>query len=242
MLSAMHVDAASDEPAGKPERRALADWTLARLHEMVFSGELRPGDALIEMDLTQRLSVSRSPLRDALKQLEHSGLVEVDAVNGRRILRPFLAADVAELYDIRRELEALVVARAAEDPSAAVVAALGQRLRAMEAAVDEPIEIWIASDFAFHAQLSESSGARRLPHLLRGIWVQHQALLRRMALVGSYPSTKSERLDVIEDHRRILHGISSRAPVEAQRAMRHHLNRRREIVMRALHERGDAGV
>jgi DNA-binding GntR family transcriptional regulator len=238
----MHVDGASDERTARPERRALADWTLARLHEMVFSGELRPGDSLIEMDLTNRLAVSRSPLRDALKQLEHSGLVEVDAVNGRRILRPFLAADVAELYDIRRELEALVVARTAEDPSVAVVAAVDQRLRAMEAAVDDPIEVWLPLDFAFHAQLSESSGARRLPHLLRGIWVQHQALLRRMALVGSYPSTKSERLDVIEDHRRILLGISSGAPADAQAAIRHHLDRRREIVMRALRERGDAGV
>jgi hypothetical protein len=45
----------------RPDRSAVADWTLAQLHEMVFNGQLAPGGDLTEMDLTARLGVSRSP-------------------------------------------------------------------------------------------------------------------------------------------------------------------------------------
>lgn len=238
----VRADESSTAAIRRPDRRAVTDWTLARLHEMVFSGELKPGDVLSELELTEQLSVSRSPVRDALKELGHSGLLDVDEINGRRVLRPFVVADVAELYDLRRELEALAARYAARSPSDIFLHELEERLDAMRAAVDEPIEVWLPLDFAFHSVISDGSGARRVPRILSGIWVQHQALLRRMALVGSYPSTKVERLDVIEDHRRILLAISGRDPGAADQALRDHLDRRRAIVMQSLEQRGDAGV
>ena len=51
----------------RPDRNALGDWTLAQVHELVFNGGLAPGDVLTEVDLSERLGVSRSPVRDALK-------------------------------------------------------------------------------------------------------------------------------------------------------------------------------
>lgn len=229
-------------PIRRPDRRAVTDWTLGRLHEMVFNGELKPGDVLSEIELTERLQVSRSPVRDALKELEHSGLLDVDDINGRRVLRRFMVADVAELYDIRRELEALAAGYAARNPTPEFVAELTERMANMESAVYAPVESWLPLDFAFHELISAGSEARRVPRILAGIWVQHQALLRRMALVGSYPSTPAERLDVIEDHRRILLAISEANPASADSALRRHLDRRRSIVMTALEARGDAGV
>jgi len=229
-------------PVRRPDRRAVTDWTLARLHEMVFNGELQSGDVLSEIELAERLSVSRSPVRDALKELDHSGLLDVDEVNGRRVLRPFRIADVAELYDLRSELEALAARYASGTPSTAFLNELAARLDSMRHAVNEPIETWLPLDFAFHRSISDGSGARRVPRVLSGIWIQHQALLRRMALVGSYPSTAEERIDVIEDHRRILEAISEADPPKADAALRSHLDRRRAIVMAALEKRGEAGV
>lgn len=226
----------------RPDRRAVSDWTLDRLNEMVFSGELKPGDVLSEVDLTQRLRVSRSPVREALKELENAGLLDVDAVNGRRVLRPFVVDDVAELYDIRTELEAFAARYAARAPDHAFIEELERRLEAMHAAVRAPVETWLPTDFAFHSMISLGSGARRAPHLLAGLWIQHQALLRRMALVGSYPSTYGERRIVLEEHRLILVAISQSDPAQADAALRAHLQHSREKVLKALRERGASGV
>lgn len=226
----------------RPDRRAVSDWTLDQLNEMVFNGELRAGDVLSEVDLTKRLNVSRSPVREALKELENAGLLDVDAVNGRRVLRPFVVDDVAELYDIRTELEAFAARYAARAPDQAFIKELERRLEAMHAAVREPVQIWLPTDFAFHSMISLGSGARRAPHLLAGLWIQHQALLRRMALVGSYPSTYEERVVVLEQHRLILVAISHRDPARADAALRDHLQHNRQKVLQALHERGASGV
>lgn len=226
----------------RPDRRAVSDWTLDRLNEMVFNGELKAGDVLSEVDLTERLQVSRSPVREALKELENAGLLDVDVVNGRRVLRPFVADDVAELYDTRTELEALAARYAARSPTQVFLDELEQRLDEMRAAVGEPVETWLPKDFAFHSAISVGSGARRAPHLLAGVWIQHQALLRRMALVGSYPSTFEERMVVIEDHRKILLAISKSDPARADAALRAHLDQGRQKVLTALRKRGSSGV
>lgn len=226
----------------RPDRRAVADWTLNRLHEMVLSGELRPGDVLSEVELTERLGVSRSPVRDALKELEHSGLLDVDDVNGRRVLRPFLPDDVAELYNLRIELEALAARYAARNSSQTVVQQLTDSLTAMQDAVREPVEVWLPRDFAFHSVISVASGTRRVPRLLTGVWIQHQAFLRRLDRVGAYPSTLEERLDVIRDHERILVAIGEGDPAKADAALRRHLQRRQEIVLTALRASGGVDV
>ncbi len=245
ILYPVHVTSSRVDPlavAPRPDRRAVSDWTLDRLSEMVFTGELKAGDVLSEVELTERLQVSRSPIREALRELENAGLLDVDAVNGRRVLRPFVAADVAELYDIRAELEGLTARYAASVPDRSFTDGLDGLIEEMQAALREPVETWLPTDFAFHAAISAASGTRRAPHLLAGLWIQNQALLRRMALVGSYPSTLQERRIVIAEHRDIVRAIAEGDPEKAEAAARAHLQHRAAKILDSLDASGTNGI
>lgn len=227
---------------GRPDRRAVSDWTLDRLNEMVFTGELRPGDVLSEVDLTARLQVSRSPIREALRELENAGLLDVDAVNGRRILRAFGTNDVEELYDIRADLEALAARYAARSPTDEFIQSLESLVEDMSRAVGESVEVWLPLDFEFHAAIASGSGARRAPHLLSGLWNQNQALLRRMHLGGSYPSTRKVRTAVLAEHRAVIDAIRDRKPGRAACAARSHIQERKGSILMSLQQSGSTGI
>lgn len=222
----------------KPDRRAIADWTLDRLHEMVFSGEIRVGDTLSEVELTQRLGVSRSPVRDALKELEHAGLFDVDVVNGRRTLRPFEIDDVSESYDLRIALESLAAQCAARRDDELGIAALESALDSMRRGLDSASEEWLTLDLVFHRQLAAASAARRVSYLLSGIWIQHHAFLRRLDRVGTYPPTVGGRKDVIREHEKILEKVAARDAPGAAQAVSEHLETRRAAVLGALSRAG----
>lgn len=224
---------------GRPDRRAVADWTLDRLHELVFEGELRVGEQLSEVDLCQRLGVSRSPVRDALKELEHAGLLEVDDVNGRRTLRAFRLDDVAESYDVRIALECLAARNAAKYQPPAMER-IDAGLAAMRGGLDQPLDAWLTLDFAFHREVADASGARRIPYLLSGIWIQHHAFLRRLDRVNLYPSTRAGREAVLLEHQAIADAISGGDGAGAASAVRNHLQRRRDAVLRDLRAAGRA--
>ena len=222
----------------RPDRNAVADWTLAQLHEMVFNGQLAAGDVLTEMDLTERLGVSRSPVRDALKELEHSGLVNVDPVNGRRILRAFGPDDIAESYDIRVELEAIAARYAARVANESALQHLTESYDAMVGALLEPLDVWLPIDFAFHAAVAAASGAHRLPHMLAGVWLQHQAFLRRMDRGGVDPSTRDQRLETLRTHERILTAIRAGDETGSDEAVRLFLGDRRDSILGKFREMG----
>lgn len=241
-LRNMTVEGESLLASQRPDRSAVADWTLARLHEMVFDGQLAPGDVLTETDLTATLGVSRSPVRDALKELEHSGLINVDRVNGRRILRAFGADDIAESYDVRLELESLAARYAAQRASDAAFRGLSTAYEDMVGALEASLDVWLAVDFAFHASIAAASGGHRLPRMLAGIWLQQQAFLRRMHRGGVDPSTREQRLETLPKHEQILAAIRAQDVAASDAAVRHLVRGRREIMLAKFLEMGFGAI
>lgn len=215
----------------RPDRNALGDWTLTQVHELVFGGGLAPGDVLTEVDLSERLGVSRSPVRDALKDLEATGIVDVDPVNGRRTLRAFTFEDIEESYSLRCELEALAARYAARQADDETIQVLSDRYDAMVGALLVPYDEWLDADFAFHAALAAASGTRRLPHILNSVWLQHMAFLRRMDRGGVDESTPERRRGVLPYHERILAAVRSHDPKAADAAVRGFLDPRRAEVL-----------
>ena len=231
---------ASFDGRRRPDRRMVADWTLAQTHALIFSGALVPGDSLNEVDLAERLHVSRSPVRDALKELEHAGLIDIDEVNGRRVLRSFGIDEASELYDIRTELEVLAARRAADVLSTPGHDALGLAVDEIGKASKDPVEAYLRKDFAFHQMISDLSGMRRVPQMLSRVYIQHLALLTRLDRVHAYPVSSAERRVANLEHRRILDAIVDHDPDAAAAAARAHLNGRRQTVMEGIHRNGGA--
>lgn len=116
-----------DGPAGAVPSRTEA--VLAAIRRAILAGELRPGQALVEADLAQRLGVSKTPVREALKTLAGSGLVTMSPYRGAAV-RSIDAATAAALYDLRLLLEPEAVRRAVAagggwDPAGAALARSG---------------------------------------------------------------------------------------------------------------------
>jgi GntR family transcriptional regulator, vanillate catabolism transcriptional regulator len=102
-------------PAPGAPGRGLSQTLVAalRLRELILEGELRAGDRVSEPPLAARLGVSRTPLRLALAQLEHEGLLE-PASSGGFVVRSFTRRQVADAIDLRGLLEGAAARLAAE--------------------------------------------------------------------------------------------------------------------------------
>lgn len=109
--------AAEAAPAGFP----LAAQVVERLRDLIVTEELPPGAPLRERALAERLGVSRTPLRDALKALATEGLVAIEPKRGA-VVAPFSEAAVAEKLDVLAALEGFAGERAAEEATEAEIA------------------------------------------------------------------------------------------------------------------------
>ena len=84
-------------------RVGLHEQAAARLRAMIVRGELAPGQSLGEADLSDALGISRTPLREALKQLANEGLVEL-RLNHSAVITPFRRAELTELFEDRKSV------------------------------------------------------------------------------------------------------------------------------------------
>jgi len=160
---------------------SLTDQAILRIKEMIISGELRPGDRLPpEQGLSERLGLSRSSLREAIKALTMFRVLDVRRGDGTYVtsLRPSLLTDamafvvdlhqdssVLELMEVRRVLEAAAVRRAAANVTE-------DQLRALWAAIpdaDVDPEELVAADLTFHRLLALASGNEYLVGMLDGL-------------------------------------------------------------------------
>lgn len=126
------IEAGRPEAIGRraPARRSLADMAYRQLRDLIVSLKLSPGSTLSESDLTARLGVSRTPLRQALHRLKREGFVVVVRAGlvSRLSVAPMTTEDMRELYAILGALEGLAARQAAAQP-ADRRAALVRRLR-----------------------------------------------------------------------------------------------------------------
>jgi DNA-binding GntR family transcriptional regulator len=218
---------------------SLVEVTTRQLREEILSGQLAPGQRLIEDQIRLRFSISRAPLREALRSLAQQGLVEHLPRRGMRVSE-LTATDIDQLFGIRRALERHAVestfplAPSAETDMLGEVRRWLEQMRQADAAGDD-----LRKDDAhraFHAAIVSMAGNRQLDLALEPILLKLQrpmALnLRREAqllgpaegirrherLVAALESNDRERiLEEIESHggRRFLLTSSSMSPAVA---------------------------
>jgi DNA-binding GntR family transcriptional regulator len=119
--------------AAAPRRRTLAEELRLQLADEIVRGALQPGAGLDETELARRFQVSRTPVREAIRQLAASGLIDARAHHGAVVARPS-AERLAGMFEAMAELEALCAGIAAERMSGAARRALEtvhERMRAL---------------------------------------------------------------------------------------------------------------
>ena len=187
-----------------------------RLIDDIASGVLRPGDRLREVALAERLAVSRTPIREAIKDLEADGLVEHVPRVGAAI-KVLSYAEVVELYEMRAVLEgvaARLAVRAASELELQELVKLNER---MVASLDNATQM-AQLNRMFHRALFNAAKNR---YLLQSVSMVQKTML----VIGPSTLTEVSRASaVIEEHAVLLDALLRRDPVAAELAMVAHID------------------
>ena len=187
---------------------------------LILKGELAPGQRINEPDVASRLRVSRVPVREALRELESSGLV-VSRKHSGVFVRQLQAAEIRDLYQMRGLLDGFAGRCAAGLPDArreALLACLNTSVNAMlEAAGQLDVQRYYGENLRFHWTIVESAGNSQLIDTYRGI-VQKLHLSRLKNLSQDLGMQAS-----LDEHVEIVQAIRDKNALRCEALMAHHV-------------------
>lgn len=221
-------------PRSLQRNQSLQEQTYQALRTAILSGELAPGQRLVETHLAEKLQVSRTPIREAIRQLQHEDLIAVDSMRGLRVATISMT-DAVQLYDCRIALEQLSVAEACQNATESQLKELELMVEQAEKLVNsKPSQLTsfrlLDLDYRFHRQLAQSSGNPWLVSLLDQVFDKMQLL--RIQTTKNNPNV----LEIRTEHRRIYEPIRERNLQVAVQAIKAHLIASKERVIKEVQQ------
>jgi len=211
-------------------RHRLVVEIASRLRRAILSGELAAGQRLSEVELAERLGVSRTPVREALRMLEQEALVVASPRRGVEVVR-LSAADAADLYELREALDGLAARRLAAGAGAEVIAGLADNLdRTRRALERKDMDAFLELNVAFHEMIASCSGNR---------WLDRFVPVIRMTIQMFHPvlAKQVERAwQAWEEHEQIYRAVRGGDAQGAERSARRHVRNARAALIKALTE------
>jgi DNA-binding GntR family transcriptional regulator len=191
--------------------------------DAIDQGTYRPGDRLVESELADRFGVSRTPVREALQRLETQALLTRD---GRSLIVASLSHDqLAELYAVRTELEALAARLAAQHAAREEISVLSAMVQEDRALLNDA-QALARANRRFHSQIHLASHNR---YLLQQLNMVH----RSMALMAKTSLAAEGRGETaLAEHQTIVDAIAARDGERAAEALRAHLSIAFEVRLR----------
>ncbi len=207
----------------------LRQQVVAKLSEAIAEGRFRPGERLIERELCDLLGVSRTSLREALRELESEGIV-TSVANRGVVVSTISARGAREIYELRAMLESMLAERFAALASSKQIAELERRVESLAASYETGTGL-VAAKTAFYDTLVAGAEHDLAASMLRSIQLR-ASQLRVMTLADPDRSRHS-----IAEIRTLLRAIKKRDPAAAAEAARTHVQNAGALAMRLL-ERG----
>ena len=196
-------------------RTVLREQVKDLLLQRIASGELRPGDRIVETRIAAELGTSQAPVREALRDLELLRLIESEPFKGARV-KGFGNAELVEVYPVRAALEELA-AKEATKRLAGDVSGLEAEVEAMrDAARRGDLNALVWHDIAFHRLVVEAAGNPILEQCWKSLGVEGPITI---TLYG----TSVEPEEAAELHAPLVDAIRSGKPGAAGRAARRHV-------------------
>ena len=224
------------EPAPTLELQRLAaplrQQVLDALRQAIIDGRLAPGARLTERELTEMMHVSRTVIREALRQLESEGLIAIIPNKGP-VVRSLTLPEAKDLYQIRAVLEGLAARRFTEHAADEHVKRLAQSLEVVVGAyASGDAQQVLETKNRFYDVLFEGAGSQTLFTMLGTL---HARIWRWRALGLSHPERSAQRSkESIRNLRAMLAAIRKRDADAAERITRDEANRAAAEVMRLL--------
>lgn len=196
----------------------LRERAYEAIKEAILTLELTPGQAVNEAELASQLNVSRTPIRDALLQLQSEGFVIIQPFRGA-FVSELTAQDIMEIFALREMLEVPAARNAAQTFTPEDLAQAEGLIEQMRIAVEQDrVRDYSALSDQFHSMIVTRLNNRRVLQVLENLR-DHLKRLRTMALLVS------QSRDFFEDYRALLDGIKAGNAAATEKAMRAHLRR-----------------
>jgi DNA-binding GntR family transcriptional regulator len=196
----------------------LRDQVSNALRQAIVERELRPGQRLVERELTGMLQVSRATIRESLRELEAEGLVTVIPQRGA-VVASISMQEAADIYEARAAIESLIVRRFVERTGEDHIRRLADTLTPLRAAIDagRPVGELLARKDHFYDVLLDGAGSTVLSTLL-------SSLQARVSLLRATSLTHEGRpAEMLAELGRLVDAIGARNADEAARLCAEHV-------------------
>ncbi len=228
MAELKSLSASVDSSENGSEKLLLREVAYKRLKNAIRDGDLQPGDPLFEIHLSEKLNISRTPVREALQQLVLEGLVKNMPNRAMTVAAPSME-ELLNVLHIRSLVDPEVARLVAGAATTEVVQLLEATVERMEqAAAEGNRKDWSRADSLFH----ETMGAA-CPNVLLG---QLSLQMRnRTQLAATDAKTSSPRLvECTKEHIQVIEAIANRDADKAKEAMQRHIELQRESLFKRM--------
>ena len=206
----------------------LRDVVFNTLRHAILKGELEPGERLMEIALAQKLGVSRTPIREAIRKLELEGLVVMVPRKGAEVA-DITEKDLRDVLEVRTALEELSIELAMKNMNDDDCKQLTEanKLFAKDSEGDDLIKI-AEADVAFHELIYMATGNKRLIQMINNLREQ----MYRYRL--EYIKDKSTHARLVDEHNRIIDAMVTNDVAAATAAIKLHVENQEENILKSI--------
>lgn len=209
----------------------LRDVVFNTLRQAILKGELRPGERLMEIQLAQRLGVSRTPVREAIRKLELEGLVLMVPRKGAEVAE-ITVKDLEDVLEVRAALEELAAKIACDHITDEQMQELKKAAADFKKVLDtDDLTSCVQADMKFHEIIYNATDNARLLQILNNL--REQMYRYRM----EYLKDKSMHKTLVEEHDAIRRALKKRDKDKAAQAICVHIENQKQSIIDSLVEK-----
>ena len=208
----------------------LRDVVFHTLRQAIITGEFAPGERLMEISLAERLGVSRTPVREAIRKLELEGLVVMIPRKGAEVAK-ITEKRLKDVLEVRCALEELAATLACQRIDEEGKTKLNNAHQEFINGIEKGDVLEITNlDEAFHECIFELTGNDRLVQMVNNL--KEQMYRYRM----EYVKGKDHHQTLVQEHNELLAAIISGEEESARNIMRQHIHNQERIILKNIHE------
>lgn len=208
----------------------LRDVVFNTLRRAILKGELKPGERLMEIALADKLGVSRTPIREAIRKLELEGLVVMAPRKGAKVAS-ITERDLNDVLEVRKGMEVLAISLACKRITGEELEKLESIERSFQSLIESGNLTELAEmDVKFHDTIYQATNNQRLVQLLNNL--REQMYRYRM----EYLKDIAVRRTLAEEHKAICEALRGRDENKAQNYVSVHIDNQQKAIIRSLNQ------
>lgn len=212
---------------------SLRDTVYLAIREAILKGEFAPNKRLREIPLAEKLGVSRTPVREAIKRLEEEQLVVITPKCGARVAS-FTNKDVTDALDVRLAIENMTVRLAAKNMTPEMIKDLKNINKEMETAVkDKNISKISEADNRLHNRICIGADNRVLLKTMR--MLEEQVLRYRVEYIKSITDYR----ELLDEHKELIEALANKDEDKAAEIISSHIGRQKEKIYEIIKKQSE---